>query len=488
LILRRVVVIAAVALIAAGQTAPRAATATPLSSYKNLKYPPLPPIKIPDVKTSTLPNGMKLYLLEDHELPVVSGVALVRTGNLFDPKGKVGLATMTGIVLRAGGTQTKSGDQLDQELENVAASVESSVGETSGQVSFSALKENTAEVLGVFKELLTAPAFRQDKLELAKTQLRSSIARRNDDAGGIASREFADTVYGKDTPYGWRMEIADVNAVQREDLVGFYRRYFFPANIMLGIRGDFSAAEMQARVEQLFASWNAQQPPVPPFPPVQNQPKPGIRFAEKEDVTQTFFEMGHFGGTFRDKDYPALAVMSDILGGGFRSRLFQRIRTALGYAYNIGADWGATYDHPGLLEISGSTKSASTVDTIQAVQQEIEKIRTTEVTAEELETAKQTVQNSFVFNFDTKAKTLSRLLTYEYYGYPRDFIYQYQKAVAAVTRADVLRVAREHVHPDQMVVVVVGKQSEFGKPLATLKLPVTSIDLSIPGINQASQP
>src|SRR4029079_15887537 len=110
-----------------------------------------------------------------------------------------------------------------------------------------------------------------EKLELAKTQLRSSIARRNDDAGGIASREFADTVYGKGTPYGWRMEIADVNAVQREDLVGFYQRYLFPANIMLGIRGDFSAADMQARVEQLFASWNAQQPPVPPFPPVQNQ-------------------------------------------------------------------------------------------------------------------------------------------------------------------------------------------------------------------------
>ncbi len=194
------------------------------------------------------------------------------------------------------------------------------------------------------------------------------------------------------------------------------------------------------------------------------------------------------GGEFRDKDYAALEVMGDILGSGFHSRLVQRVRTKLGYAYEISAFWGANYDHPGLFQVSGSTKSANTTDAIKVIDEEIEKIRTSEVTAEELESAKQTVANSFVFHFDTPSKTLNRMLRYDYYGYPRDFIHQYQKAIAAVTRADVLRVARERIQPKILTVVTVGNPQEFGKPLATLGLPVASIDLTIPEPADAKKP
>ena len=185
-------------------------------------------------------------------------------------------------------------------------------------------------------------------------------------------------------------------------------------------------------------------------------------------MTQTFFQMGQLGGELRDKDYPALAIMADILGGGFQSRLVQRIRTNMGNAYNIGADWGANYDHPGLFQISGSTKSLSTVETIKAIQEEVERIRTTEVTDEELKTAKDTALNSLIFAFDTKAKTLNRMITYEYYGYPKDFIQQYQKALAAVTKADVLRVAKAHLDPAKFTIVAVGNPADFGKPLSAL--------------------
>ena len=195
--------------------------------------------------------------------------------------------------------------------------------------------------------------------------------------------------------------------------------------------------------------------------------------ATKTDVTQTNFAMGQLGGVLNDKDYPALEVMADILGGGFKSRLFQRVRTQLGYAYEVGADWGANYDHPGLFEISGSTKSASTADTLKAIEQEVKRIRTAPVTEEELETAKQTVLNSFVFNFDTPSKTLNRLLTYRYFGYPDDFIFQYQKAVSAVTRADILRVAKQYLDPAKFVIVAAGNPKDFGKPLSSLDLPVT---------------
>jgi zinc protease len=465
------------------QTTPVAkahASATAIPSYKELKYPPLKPIKIPDVATFTLPNGMKLYLLENHQLPLVRGTMLIRTGNLFDPADKVGLATMTGMVMRTGGTTDKTGDQLDEQLENIAASVETGIDESFGSVSFSCLKENADEVLGVFHDVLTSPGFRQEKIDLAKNELRSSISRRNDDPHGIVEREFNEIVYGKNTPYGWRLEYATVDRIQRDDIVQFYQRYFFPANIMLAVMGDFSAADMKDKLEKRFADWTVKQPTVPPFPAVNAKPVHSLFLATKTDVTQTFFTLGHLGGELRDKDYPALEVMADILGGGFHSRLVQRVRTQLGYAYSVSSSWGANYDHPGLFEVSGSTKSATTTETLQVINEEIEKIRSTEVTAEELESAKQTVANSFVFNFDTPSKTLNRILRYDYYGYPRDFISQYQRGIQAVTRADVLRVARERVSIQDMTIVAVGNPQEFGKPLATLGLPVTSIDLTIP--------
>ena len=467
--------------------APPAIPGTP-PIYRELQFPPLKRIPIPKVNTYTLPNGIKLYLLEDHELPTVRGTVRVRTGNLFDPQDRVGLAGLTGTVMRSGGTKAKTGDQLDEELENMAASVESDIGESSGSVSFSALKENADQVLAIFKDVLTEPEFRQEKLDLAKTELRGSIARRNDDAHGVAEREFTDIVYGKDTPYGWDIEYSTVDHITRDDLVAFYKRYFFPANILMAVWGDFSAPEMKAKLEKMFADWNYQQPPVPAFPPVREKAPPGIYVANKEDVTQTFFMAGHLGGEFKDKDLPALEVMADILGGGFQSRLVRRVRTQLGLAYDISAGWGAHYDHPGLFEIGGSTKAESTADTLTAVKEEIERIRSSEVSADELETARQAALNGLVFAFDTKSKTLGRLLNYEYFGYPLDFIEQYQKGLEAVTRADVLRAARDRVRPADLTVVAVGKAAEFEKSLATLGLPVSPIDLTIPEPKREAAP
>jgi zinc protease len=465
-------------LAAGAQTEVRRAVVLP--SYKDLKYPPLPPLKIPDPTEITLSNGMKVLLLEDHELPLISGAALIRTGNLFDPPNKKGLAGLTGEVLRSGGTKARTGDQIDQDLENVAASIESQIGESSGTLSFSCLKENTDQVLALFRDLLSSPEFRQDKVDLAKTQSRSEISRRNDDAGGISEREFSDIVYGRNTPYGWSIEYADIDNIQRDDLVRFYSRYYFPANMTLEIIGDFSTAEMQAKLEQVLGSWKYTQPAVPAFPKVEDKARPGIYLASKDDTTQTFFHVGELGGELRDKDYPALEVAADILGGGFHSRLFQSVRTKHGWAYNISADWSANYDHAGTFVISGSTQSAHTVDTLKAIGEEIEKIRTTEVTDDELQTAKDTVLNGFVFNFDRPSKTINRLMIYQYYGYPKDFIFQYQKAIAGVTKADVLRVAQKYFQAKDLTYVAVGNPKDFGTPLASLGIKVEPIDLTIP--------
>ncbi len=165
-------------------------SAAPLPSPSELKFPPLAAIKIPKPAVFTLPNGLKIFLLEDHELPVIRGTMLIRTGNLFDPANKRGLATLAGITLRSGGTARLSGDQIDEELESMAASVETDIGESSGTARFHCLKENVDDVLRIFHDVVTSPAFREDKIELAKTQLKSAISRRNDEAAGIASREL----------------------------------------------------------------------------------------------------------------------------------------------------------------------------------------------------------------------------------------------------------------------------------------------------------
>jgi zinc protease len=448
-------------------------------SYKTLKYPPLPQVKIPEPVEFTLSNGMRVLMLEDHELPLIRGLALVHTGNLLDPPDKRGLSQVMADVLRSGGTKSKTGDQIDEELENIAGSVEAGMDETSASMSFSGLKESADQVLAVFKDVLTNPEFRQDKLDLTLTQYRSAIARRNDDAGEIPGRELARILYGPETPYGWQPEYEHLARIHREDLLAFYQRYYFPKNIMLAVYGDFSAAAMKDKLEKLFADWKVEQPPAPPFPALTAKPAPGVYFAPKEDVTQTFFSIGHLGGTLRDPDYPALEVAANILGEGFSSRLISRIRTQLGYAYSIGASWSANYNHPGTFRIGGSTKSMTTVETVQAIREEVDKLRTTEVTEKELDEAKQAVLNSFVFNFDSPAKTLNRVMRYEYFGYPKDFLFQYQKAISAVTRADVLRVAKEHIRPEELAIVTVGNPKEFGKPLTTLGK-VNELDLTIP--------
>ena len=454
--------------------------AGPLPSPLALTYPPLGEVHIPKPVIVSLANGMKVYLLENHDLPIVRGNALIRTGNLFDPKEKRGLASLTGITMRSGGTKSMTGDELDERLEGLAASVETDIGESSGGAGFSCLSENTDAVLGWFRDVLTTPEFRQDKVDLAKTQIKSSISRRNDEAAGIASREIVRIVYGRDTAYGDEETYATINAVTRNDIRTFYQRYFFPANIILEVYGDFQTADMLRKLERAFGTWTVTQEKVPPFPPVDAKPDPGVFLVAKDDVAQTFFEIGHLGGEFRSKDLPALSVAADVLGGGFSSRLFREVRSRLGYAYSINASWDASYDHPGIFLISGSTKSQTTEETIAAILKQLGGLRTAEVTDQELKTAKDSALNSLVFAFERPVSTLTRLVTYDYFGYPSDFLIQYQHGLEAVTKADVLRVAKEYFKPDRFSIVAVGNQANFGTPLSELGLHVKDLDVSTP--------
>ena len=282
---------------------------------QRFEYPPLPQVHIPEPETFTsYPTECAFSCSKITKLPIIDGFALVRTEKSFRSAGQARPRGDHGKRHALWGTHAKTGDQLDEELENIAASVESNLGETSATVSFSALKETVDSVLQTFKGVLTEPEFRQDKIDLLIAQVRSGIARRNDDAQAIAERELTAVLYGRNTPYGWQVEYENLDRIHREDLQQFYRRYYFPKNVMLAVYGDFSTNEMKDKLERIFGDWKAEQTPVPPFPTVTAKADPGIFLGEKTDVTQTFFAIGSLGGTLRDPDYPALQVASSCSG------------------------------------------------------------------------------------------------------------------------------------------------------------------------------
>jgi zinc protease len=455
----------------------------PPNSYKELKYPQLNPIKVPEPTRFELPNGMTVYLLEDHEVPMISASAIVRVGSRWEPVSKAGLATITGTVMRTGGTNSRSGNQLDDELDRLGAVIETGIGDDSGTASLSLLKEDADKGLAILADLLQNPAFPEDKIELSKIEQRENIARRNDDPGGVAEREFSRILYGKESPYGHQTEYDTLNAIKQADLIAFHQQYFQPENVILGAWGDFQMADMRARIERAFAGWKRGGHPRPQPPEWDYKSaasRAGLYFVAKDDVNQSIVYIGEIGGRRNDPDYYALQVMNTILGGGFSSRLVNNVRSNLGLAYTVYSAWGAAWDRPGLFVASGGTKSGTTVKMTNAIKQEINRIRETEPSNDDLVRAKDAILKGFAFEFDSTGKILQRLMAYDYYGYPRDYLQRYRDNIEKVGRGDVLRVAREHIKPENFIVLVLGKQADFDQPLSTLGQ-VHPVDITIPG-------
>ncbi|WP_017292382.1 M16 family metallopeptidase [Geminocystis herdmanii] len=448
-------------------------------SYKNLQYPPLPEIVIPDYERYQLKNGMVVYLMEDHQLPLISGSAIVRTGSRFEPSNQVGLASLTGDLMRLGGTNNHTPDQLNSILEQKAAAIETSFGTTSGSASFSSLSYDLETVFPLFAEVLKSPAFDNQQFELQKTRVRGGIARRNDNPGQIARREFPKLIYGENSPYGRTIEYETLNNIDRQDLIDFYGKYVRPENIILGIVGDFQPEAMKATLEKTFSDWQVTTPSpnlVTTLPQQKNSS--GIFIADQPQLTQSNILLGHLGGKLKDANYPTLSVINGVLNG-FGGRLYNEIRSRQGLAYSVYGMWSANYDFPGVFIAGGQTKSETTGQFIKSTIAEIDRLREDSITEDELNYAKDSILNSFVFQFQNPTQTLSRLMTYEYYDYPSDFIFNYQKAVKNTTINDVLKVAQEYLTPDKIVTLIVGNQTVVKEQFKDFNQPINTVDISI---------
>ena len=447
--------------------------------WKQIPVPPLhafhpaPPTRV------TLPNGIEIFLEEDHELPFISGFIRVRGGSRDEPAAKAGLVTLYGSTWRTSGTARTPGDKLDDQLAVKAASLETGGGQASTVLSWTSFSTDFDELFSDSLDLLLHPEFQQSKLDLAKRQMMNSILRRNDDAPEIAGREALEIAYGKTNPYARQPELATVSSVTLDDLRAWHDRTVNGSNLIVGVIGDFNAHDMERKLRAAFDTIprgeKMPQPDVTFAPPA-----PGVYFAPKPDVNQSTIYLVGLGTEQSNPDFFALSVMNQIFSGGFSSRVVQSVRTRLGLAYEVGGSFGAAYDHPGIFVIEAATKSVSTVPATQAILTEVGRLKTDPPTDAELRVAKDALLNSFIFRYDSPEKILAEQVTLAVYGYPPDFLERYRAGVERVTAADVTRVANKYVQPEKLATVIVGNIPEIQPPLATLGK-TTELDITIPG-------
>jgi predicted Zn-dependent peptidase len=445
------------------------------------RFPKLNPLTIPQVDKRTLPNGMRIYLLEDHALPTVTASVRVNCGSYLEPADKVGLAEMCGEVMRTGGTTKWTGDQIDEQLEAVGATVETGIDLLYGTAFMNSLSDYSDLGLEVLSEVLQHPVFDQDKIELAKVNQRSAISRRNDDADEIGAREFRKVIYGANSPYARHPEYATINAVTRDDLSAFHKMWFHPENIQIAVWGDFKKNDMVAKLTKYFGKWQKGTTPVPPPPKVDYKYESKVYYVEKTDVNQSKIYIGHIGGLQTDPDYADVTVMNTILGGAFGSRLFNSVRSREGLAYSVFGVYTANVSYPGIFYNFASTKSETTAKAVREIIKEIQRMQTDAPTPEEMKMGKDGYLNSFVFQFDSKSKVINRLLNYDFYGLAPDFNVQLKNKIEQVTPEAITAAAKNRLRPDALRILVVGKGKDFDVPLADLGFgSVENVDIAIP--------
>lgn len=450
-----------------------ASCAGPVVNPRTLTFTPLK-FEIPKSERTVLANGMVVYLLEDHELPLVNITAYVHAGSIYEPPDKTGLAGLAGAVMRTGGTRDVPPEKLDAELEYMASSIESAMGDDSGNVSMSTLVKNLDRTLELFAQVLMTPAFREDRVAQAVNMTVEGLRRQNDDPKAVANRELHKALYAGH-PLGRVPTIDSVKKVTRGDLIEFHQGYFRPNNILLAVSGDFKRDDLLARLERLFGGWKPEKVTFPLVGEPAATVKAETLFARK-DVSQSVIRMGEMGIDKNNPDLYALRVMDYIVGGGFTSRLTQEVRSNQGLAYNVDCSVDVGRLFIGTITAETETKAGSTVRAITLIRDIINGMTAAQVTEQELSLAKEYMINSFIFGFTRPDAIVNQRLRLEFYGYPAGYLENYRDNISRVTREDVLRVARKYLHPDRMVLVVVGDEQKFDKPLSTFG-PVREIKL-----------
>lgn len=440
---------------------------------RDMKFPPLS-FTPPKPERFQLANGLILYLLEDPELPLITLSALIRCGSIYDPPQLSGLANLTATVLRTGGTTSQSPQAINKELEFMGAHLEFSMGRESAGINLSVPRKNFPQALKILADLLINPGFNPEQIEIAKKQEIENIRRSNDDPEEIAYREFRRALY-QGNPRGQIPTIDSIERIKREDLISFHRQFFKPNNFILGLSGDFQKNEMITLMEETFGRWERSLIELP-FIPAPSPADSKMIFYVPKDLPQATILMGHLSLPLGHPDHVPFKVLNFILGGGgFNSRLVQEIRSNQGLAYNVGSFYQGRVGY-GVFGAFCQTKSSSTHKVISLIYETIEDLKKKGPTAAELEWAKKAMVNKYIFSFSSAASIVSQSMQLEYDQMPSDYLEKYPDLVAAVGLKDLERVGSNYLLPEKSILLVVGKEEDFEKPLSALG-PVYKISL-----------
>ena len=437
-----------------------------LKKTADINFEPIKPTEF------VLSNGIKVFYLENKELPLISMGALIDAGSLYEPKN--GLCGLMGTVLRTGGTKTITGDKIDEELEFLSASIECGIGSEYANISSECLKKDFKKVLNIFADIIINPEFRQDKIDLAKNQFKEGIKRRFDQPDKAATEIFSEKVYGETTPYGDRIKISDINQITREDMFSYHAKYFAPNSMSLSVTGDISANELKTLLEEAFKNWTKKDVKFPEIPPLEEKAD-GTIYYVKKDAPQANIAIGHLGVKRNNSDQYKLELLNNIFGGGFTSRLNKELRSNRGLTYGIRGGVTSGKDK-GTFLVASQMKAEKCVEALILIKDIIKELQTNLVTDEEFDQAKNSIINSFVFRFEQKDRYLASYVNLKLNGYPNDYYDKYLENIKKVTKEDIREAAKKYMNPDKMIMVIVGNQEKFDKPLNSIGK-VIEIDL-----------
>lgn len=439
---------------------------------RRMTFPPLQ-LSIPrvgrEVQRRVLPNGLVLYLASDRSLPVLKAYAVFRAGSHYEDAAKPGVAQFAAAQLRSGGTEAMPSGILNDELEVLGISIESGVSSETISLTMNALAKDADRALQLLADIIRRPAFSPAPLETYRGRVVEDLRRIAESPSRLMMQEFARVMYTEAHPSGRPLTAAQARAIRREDLVAHFRRFARPDNMLLAIVGDFSPDQLAAKVQAELGDWTAAGPfDLPPLPTVAPRFEPNLYLLPRP-LTQSNVVLGHFGIRRSNPDRYAIQIMDMILGGGgFSSRIMERVRTEEGLAYAVSSSFPTSGRDFGLFRVTVQTKNENVPRAVQAILEEMTRMRDTAVTPAELDGAKEALINSFVFRFTSRFSVVTQLLMLEFDEYPPDYFDMLLDRYRAVTREDVQRVARQYLRPDATTILVVGDAARFESGLAAL--------------------
>ena len=446
------------------------------TSYQQLEYPDLT-FQLPEVETLVLDNGIRLYLKADDELPLVQVTAMIGSGGISSPEEKTGFDDLFGTVWRSGGAGDRTPEALDEYLDFLAANLSSSMGTYSAQLDLSLRSADLPAGLSILSDLLLRPGFDSERLELARLQAQEHLRRQNDNPGSISRRLLMKALY-PDHYLGRTATEQSLAAITRQDLVDFHETYFAPNNLWIAVSGDFDRDTLLEALNKELGDWPQGHVPEQQLPPVK-APDAGLIQLAAKDLPQTSILIGDLGLSKENPDQYAVRVLNYILGGGgFNSRMMREIRSNRGLAYSAYSYFQVGRRLPGPFVAGTETKNVSVVPALSLTREIMNDLRENPVTDDELQLAKESQINSFVFGFENTHSVVSQQMSLAFFEYPANYLADYRDKIAAVTIADVQRVAQEFIDPSRQQIVLVGNPEEFGDELKQFGLPVIEVDLN----------